>query len=194
MAVEDELASDSTGSGANDTAEPQVDAAGSDASDTVCPANDLEDSDSEEDVAQCMADDDKGPAEAKAPKNSDTSDLSAPGSSDVNIAPVEPSVSAASSGVDDGAADDGELDDESGEDGHLTGLVPSTKTFDRHVKDLISGRPRSYLYFDQWTWSRNESRRLGAVKQLRLAFEALLPRVSSAPAMRVRSVNVGCSC
>ncbi|KAG1688702.1 hypothetical protein DVH05_003139 [Phytophthora capsici] len=83
---------------------------------------------------------------------------------------------------------DGEVDDNQGEagDGYDTlgirnplvkGLVPTTKTFDRVVKVLIRGQTTTNLYFNQWNrkWSHNTQ-----VKQLRMAFQELLPRLIGA--------------
>ncbi|KAK1930180.1 hypothetical protein P3T76_014413 [Phytophthora citrophthora] len=83
---------------------------------------------------------------------------------------------------------DGEVDDDQGEtdDGYdalgirnplVKGLVPTTKTFDRVVKVLISKQAVANLYFTQWNrkWSKNTQ-----VKQLRMAFEELLPRLLGA--------------
>ncbi|KAL3659695.1 hypothetical protein V7S43_015370 [Phytophthora oleae] len=83
---------------------------------------------------------------------------------------------------------DGEVDGDQGETDDdydalgirnplVKGLVPTTKTFDRVVKVLIREQPKANLYFNHWNrkWSKNTQ-----VKQLRMAFEELLPRLMGA--------------
>ncbi|ETP49843.1 hypothetical protein F442_04707 [Phytophthora nicotianae P10297] len=55
-------------------------------------------------------------------------------------------------------------------------LVPTTKTFDRHVKILIHNKDHN-LYFDQWKRKLNHK---STVKRLRMSFEELLPRLMGA--------------
>ncbi|KAG6971231.1 hypothetical protein JG688_00004520 [Phytophthora aleatoria] len=58
----------------------------------------------------------------------------------------------------------------------VKGLVPTTKTFDRHVKVLVHNPDRN-LYFDQWKRKLNNK---STVKRLRMSFEELLPRLMGA--------------
>ncbi|KAG3028758.1 hypothetical protein PC121_g2742 [Phytophthora cactorum] len=58
----------------------------------------------------------------------------------------------------------------------VMGLVPTTKTFDRHVKVLVHNPDRN-LYFDQWKRKLNNK---STVKRLRMSFEELLPRLMGA--------------
>ncbi|KAG7390414.1 hypothetical protein PHYPSEUDO_007937 [Phytophthora pseudosyringae] len=84
----------------------------------------------------------------------------------------------AHTGEDEESASDA---DESGDalDGRnplVQGMVPTTKTFDRHVRALVRD-PKINLYFDQWKRKLNQKT---MVKRLRLAFEELLPRLMGA--------------
>ncbi|KAI9992488.1 hypothetical protein PInf_017902 [Phytophthora infestans] len=95
----------------------------------------------------------------------------------------------ADAGLDDGGtdvpmADDGKApsragdadDDLNGANPIVKGLLPTTKTLDRHIKILIHTTDHK-LYFGQWKRKLNHK---STVKRLRTSFEELLPRLMGA--------------
>ncbi|KAI9992302.1 hypothetical protein PInf_017695 [Phytophthora infestans] len=111
------------------------------------------------------------------------------GEQDVDVDRGSSETDGADAGLDDGGtdvpmADDGKApsragdadDDLNGANPIVKGLLPTTKTLDRHIKILIHTTDHK-LYFGQWKRKLNHK---STVKRLRTSFEELLPRLMGA--------------